>query len=127
MENKDQAKTSVLDTMPKLLQGGTMTLDKPIIAADAEVTEIKYSFRNMTARQYMDALGVDESGSPFYITRQQALALFCKAAGGLNPSVDEHDLRERMGLVDVANAIRLGKSFFSGVGNVGVQLIKSES
>ncbi len=92
---------------------GILTLAKPILARGEEVKELRYDFRKITGRQYIQALDVGApSRAMNAITNEQAFELFIAAAKNLNDGVDDIDIRDRMGVDDVIQAVRIGKVFF---------------
>ena len=97
----------------KLWQQGTLQLETPITARDEKLTELKYDFARLTGWEYIEAMDADADNTNMSrISHKQAFGLFAKAAAKANESVDETDLKQRMGVTDVINATRLGTAFF---------------
>ena len=95
------------------IECGILELSMPIMARGEEVKELRYDFRKITGRQYIQALDVVAPSREINaITNQQALELFIAATKNQNEGVDDVDIRQRMGVDDVIQAVRIGKVFF---------------
>ena len=95
------------------IECGILKLSTPILARGEDVNELRYDFRRITGRQYIRALDVSAPSRDINaITSEQALELFIAATRGLNEGIDDIDIRERMGVDDVLQAVRIGKVFF---------------
>jgi len=116
---------------------GTMKLEKPIMAADRELTELHWDFRTLTGWEYANALDCDDAGlNVFKITNKQAFSLFAAAAAKMttmkNESgieihpLDARDIKERMGIDDTIKAIQLATVFFATSARVGNKRISNE-
>ena len=116
---------------------GTMKLEKPIMAADRELTELHWDFRTLTGWEYANALDCDDAGvNVFKITNKQAFSLFAAAAAKMttmkNESgieihpLDARDIKERMGIDDTIKAVQLATVFFATSARVGNKRILSE-
>ena len=109
---------------------GVMKLEKPIMGAGREVTELKWDFRNLTGWEYANALDSDSSGvNVFRITNKQALSLFAAAAAKattvkndagveIHP-LDMEDIKSRMGIDDTIMAVQTATVFFVTSARVG--------
>jgi hypothetical protein len=102
------------------IECGILELSVPITARGEDVTELRYDFRKITGRQYIQALDVAApSRAMNAITNEQALELFIAATKNQNDGIDDVDIRERMGIDDVIQAVRIGKVFFGWKALVG--------
>lgn len=114
---------------------GKITLLQPIRAADQDITELRWNFRNLSGWEYADAMDCDQSGGAFRITNRQALALFAASAakettirndkGEEVHPLDAQDIRERIGIDDCAEVIQVAAAFFHASVQVGSKRISN--
>jgi hypothetical protein len=109
-----EAKKKELD-YTTIFQRGVMTLCKPLLSADVEISELRYDFSTLTGEELVRALdseAPDRTGERSgVLTNKQAIRLFIYAAKN-NGGLDEHDLQSRMGVQDMVGASLLAKNFF---------------
>ncbi|GHU83919.1 hypothetical protein FACS1894196_4590 [Clostridia bacterium] len=99
--------------MASAVAGGTLVLEKPFLARGRELGEIGYNFAKLDGWEYLEAMDADPANKDmFRISQKQAFGLFAKAAKKETPDIDEIDLRQRMGVGDIMNAVRVGTAFF---------------
>ncbi|MDO4647632.1 MAG: hypothetical protein Q4B26_03195 [Eubacteriales bacterium] len=99
---------------------GRLQLEKPIISADKEITELIYDFNELTGMDMVNAMDSDSSSLNIYkITYKQSLALFAAAAARQTPSVDSRDIIERIGGTDALEGVQLAVLFFNASTRAG--------
>lgn len=140
MKNADTKITKAIEQAEKLLPTiakGGLKLEKPILAAGREITELHWDFRNLTGWEYASALDSDDAGvNAFRITNKQALSLFAAAAAkatvvknengmDIHP-LDARDIKERMGINDTIKAVQHATVFFITSARAGNKRILSE-
>ena len=109
--NVKQRREEALDAMKT--GKGILHLEKPILADDIMIKELKYDFMALTGMEYADAMDSDsQTQQLFRITNRQALALFAAAAAKQTEHVDQADILQRIGATDAVEGTRLAVLFF---------------
>lgn len=108
-----EPKRTTIEEAANALRSGTLELSVPILSRNVEISEIHYDFDKITGWEYLNAMDADTGNTNTYrISHKQAFALFTKAASKQDNSLDETDMKTRMGVADVMNAVRVATVFF---------------
>ena len=134
-ENMEKLRASITEMREKLKDAreamqagaGKLTLEKPILSGDEEITELEYDFMALTGLEYADAMDSDpNANNGFKITHRQALALFAKAAAKQSPRLDMDDIMQRLGVTDTVEGSQLAMLFFNASSRAGQMRISKK-
>lgn len=117
----EEIKKKNKEAQEAMIQGkGRLKLEKPILAMDEEVCELKYDFTEITGLEYANAMDSETAAmQPYRITYRQALALFAQAAAKQTEGMDMRDIIERIGITDAVEGVQLAMLFFSASTRAG--------
>lgn len=116
-------------TAAEVSSKGCIELFDPIIDGEREYKKLEYDFKALRGTELADALDADDGNrtDPFRLTRRQAISLFAAAAEKKTDGLFAKEIKERLGVVDALNAVRIATLFFISTSRVGNFLITSLS
>lgn len=118
-------------TAAEVSSKGCIELFDPIIDGEREYKKLEYDFKALRGTELADALDADDENrnrtDPFRLTRRQAISLFAAAAEKKTDGLFAKEIKERLGVVDALNAVRIATLFFISTSRVGNYLITSLS
>lgn len=116
-------------TAAEVSSKGCIELFDPIIDGEREYKKLEYDFKALRGTELADALDADDGNrtDPFRLTRRQAISLFAVAAEKKTDGLFAKEIKERLGVVDALNAVRIATLFFISTSRVGNFLITSLS
>lgn len=112
---KESAKERFNKARERALRG-VMTLEKPLMSQNVEVTEVRYDFSLLSGYEVVECLDSDPGFTSVQgISARQAMNLFSRAAEKCrkdNREMDAQDYLQRMGEADTIAAVRVARLFF---------------
>lgn len=116
-------------TAAEVSSRGAIELYEPIKDGDREYTRLEYDFKALRGTEMADALDSDDGGrgDVFRLSRRQAIALFAAAAEKKTDGLFAKEIKERLGVVDALNAVRIASLFFLSTSRAGNYLISNLS
>ncbi len=115
-ENQKQAaQLAILEKLrnPDFYREGKITLAKPFVIGEREITELEFDFSKMTGLDYVNAMDVDRAAvGNNKASRKQIVSLF--AASLKTPGIDYKDLMNFLGPNDMMTVLQVGELYFMG-------------